>query len=90
MTLAVVGVTAFAFMAWLLIGLGAILSQNLDEHWIYTGLALPGATFGAIAAQVRGRRSYLVIGFAITLIPLIAFVVLNAVTPPPPYRWTMD
>jgi hypothetical protein len=86
--LAVTAVTALSFFAWLLIGLGAMLNSNLADGWIYIGLALPGAAFGAIAAQARGRRSYLLIGFAVTLIPLVACVVMNVVTPPPPHPWT--
>lgn len=78
-------VTGVAGIAWLLIALGTLLSDwRWDDGWIYSGLALPAATIGAVIAYSSGRHRYFWIGLAITLIPLLIYVVLAANEPPPP------
>jgi hypothetical protein len=84
-----VTLTAVSLVAWLLIALGTVFNPNLSTQWIYLGLALPGATLGSLASHATGRRAYFLIGLAITLIPLVAYVLLAATTPPPP-AWSAD
>jgi uncharacterized membrane protein YfcA len=85
--LGALAITGVSTVAWLLIALGSFFSWLWSEAWIYTGLALPAAAVGAVAAHVTERRTYFWLGFAITLIPLIAYILLEANAPPPPPGW---
>jgi hypothetical protein len=85
--LSAVAVTGVSVIAWLLIVLSTIFSWYLDWEWIYTGLALPAAGVGALVAQLTRRRAYFWVGLAITLVPLVAYVLLAATAPPPPPGW---
>ena len=77
-------VTGVALVAWLLIALVAVVSARWDPEWAYTGLALPGATIGSLAAYQSRRPLYLWLGLAVTLIPLAAYLLLLSTTPEPP------
>lgn len=85
--LSAIAVTGVSFIAWLFIVLSTAPSWYVDSEWIYTGIALPAAGIGAIAAHLTRRRVYFWIGLAITLIPLVAYVLLAATAPPQPQGW---
>lgn len=85
--LSAVAVTGASFVAWLLIVLGTVFSWLWGTEWIYTGFTLPAAGVGALAAQLTRRRAYFWVGLAITLIPLVAYVLLDVTAPPPPPGW---
>lgn len=85
--LAAFATTGVSFVAWLFIALGSIFPWYWGAEWLYTGLALPAASFGALAAHSYRRPLYFWLGLAITLIPLVAYVLLEATTPPPPSGW---
>jgi hypothetical protein len=85
--LAAFATTGISFVAWLLIALGTIFPWYWGTEWIYTGLALPAVSVGAVAAHTNRRVLYFWLGLAITLIPLVAYVLLEVTTPPPPPGW---
>ena len=85
--LSAVAVTGISFVAWLLIVLSTIFSWRVSTEWIYTGFALPAASVGAVAAHFTRRPVYFWVGLAITLVPLVAYVLMAATTPPPPPGW---
>jgi hypothetical protein len=85
--LAALAATGISFVAWLLIAFGTLFDWLWGAEWIYTGLALPAATIGAIVAYTTQRPRYFWLGLAITLIPLVAYVFLDATAPPPPPGW---
>jgi hypothetical protein len=85
--LSAVVTTGVSFVAWLLIALGTVFSWLWGSEWIYTGLALPAASVGAIAAHMTRRSRYFWLGLAITLIPLVAYIGLDLTAPPPPPGW---
>ncbi len=85
--LSAVVTTGVSFVAWLLIALGTVFSWLWSTEWIYTGLALPAASLGAIVAHMTGRARYLWLGLAITLIQLVAYIGLDLTAPPPPPGW---
>jgi len=85
--LSAVVATGVSFVAWLLIALGTVFSWLWGSEWLYTGLALPAASVGAIAAHMTRRSRYFWLGLAITLIPLVAYIGLDLTAPPPPPGW---
>jgi len=79
--------TGISFIAWLLIALGAVFGWAWGVGWVYTGVALPAATMGSLASHMTRRRAYFWVGLAVTLIPLVTYVLLEATAPPPPPGW---
>jgi hypothetical protein len=79
-----IAATMFSFLAWLLISLEVAFNPHVSHKWIYVGLLLPAVTAGSIGTHAKGRWIYFWIGLAITLIPLVAYFVLQATVPPPP------
>ncbi|MEX2108899.1 MAG: hypothetical protein WD827_08440 [Solirubrobacterales bacterium] len=79
---ATVSITAVSLFFWALIVLGAALPWGWSSGWIYAGIALPGATLGAVASHATGRRAYFWIGIAITLVPVaLGFALESAFNP---------
>jgi hypothetical protein len=82
-----VTITAISLCAWLLVTFGATFGTDPNVSLICSGLALPAVTLGSIGTHMSGRRIYFWLGFAITLIPLAAFIFLTATSPPPTDAW---
>jgi hypothetical protein len=81
LALASASVTFVGGVAWLLLAFEAILSAPWSQVWLWSGLVLPAAAIGAIATHQTRRWWPLAAGLAITLLPLLLFVVLPE--PPP-------
>ncbi len=89
MASATVAVTGISVCAWLLIAAGIFFNPNFPGGWLYTGAALPGAALGSIASHLSGHRAPFLVGLALTLIPLVAYIAVSSTVPPPP-EWAAD
>ena len=82
--LAAAACTLVGIVAWIFLALELFFAAPWSSQWLLSGIALPGATLGSLATHSTKRWWPFVVGLAITLIPVVLYIVLPE---PPPVQF---